>query len=248
MIIIITLFAAIFGSFINMLIYRLPKMINGENISPIHPRQSFCPNCKHTLNGKDLAPILSFIFSLGKCRYCQQKIKIRYLLVEIISVASVIVLYNIFGLSTEFYYFLPLIMGLITLFWIDFETHLLPDIITIPLVWLGLIYNLQFGDIHSSIIGATIGYLSLWSVFWLFKIIRGKEGLGYGDFKLFAVFGAWFGWQILNPTLLIAAIIGIIYYIIKVRDKNQEFAFGTLLILALPITLIGNIYINPLLG
>jgi len=242
MIIIIIFFSAIFGSFLNMLIYRLPKMIMGENISPIYPQQSFCPKCKHTLSGKDLLAILSFLSSFGKCRYCKDKIKIRYFLVEIISVVSIITLYNIFGLSIDFYYFLPLTFGLITLFWIDFETKLLPDIITIPLVWLGLVYNMQFGDINSSIIGAIVGYLSLWSVFWLFKIIRGKEGLGYGDFKLFAVFGAWFGWQILNPILLIAAILGIIYYLIKIKNKNKEFAFGPLLITALPIILMVNTY------
>ena len=242
----IIILAAIFGSFANMLIYRIPKMINGEQINPIYPQKSMCPKCKHSLSLADLVPIFSFLTSLGKCRYCLQKINKRYILVELLSVFSAVILTKIIGFNIELIYFLCLNYTLIILFWTDLETKILPDIFTIPMVWLGLIYNLQFGDINASIFGAIAGYLTLWSVFWLFKLLRNKDGMGYGDFKLFAVFGAWFGWQILNPIILVAAILAIIFYLIKIKDKNQEFAFGTWLIIALPLVLIGNIYIYPL--
>jgi leader peptidase (prepilin peptidase)/N-methyltransferase len=234
------IFAAIIGSFLNMLIYRLPKMINGEEISPIYPQKSMCPKCKHSLSARDLLPIFSFLFSFGKCRYCHQKINPRYILVELISVISATILYLQIGFNIELIYFLALSFAFILLFFTDYETHILPDIITIPTLWLGLIYNLQFGNIESSIVGAVIGYVSLWSVFWAFKLIRGKEGMGYGDFKLFALIGGWFGWQVLPSVLLLAAIIGIVFFVIKIKDKNQEFAFGTSLILATPLVVYFN--------
>jgi leader peptidase (prepilin peptidase)/N-methyltransferase len=242
-IIFITLFAAIIGSFLNMLIYRLPKMIQGEDVSPLYPQKSFCPHCKHSLNAKDLIPIVSFILCWGKCRYCNQAIYLRYLWTEMISVIVALLLYNTWGWTPQFGYFLILSLAFIILFWTDYETHLIPDIITIPVLWVGLVYHLQFGDIHASIIGAIVGYISLWSVFWIFKLLRNKEGMGYGDFKLFALIGAWFGWQVLPIILFIAAIIGILFFIVKIKDKEQEFAFGTSLILA---TIIVQILPNQL--
>lgn len=235
---IVIICSAIFGSFCNMLIYRLPKMLNGENISPIYPQKSMCPQCKHSLSARDLLPLLSFILSLGRCRYCHKKIKFRYFLVEVISVLASVMLFYKFGFSVEFGYFVLLSFAFILLFWIDYETHYLPDIITLPVLWLGLIYNLYFGNIEASIIGGVVGYLSLWSVFWAFKLLRNKEGMGYGDFKLFALIGAWFGWQVLPIVLLVASLIGIVFFIIKIKDNNQEFAFGTSLILA---TIVVNI-------
>jgi prepilin signal peptidase PulO-like enzyme (type II secretory pathway) len=129
-IIFITLFAAIIGSFLNMLIYRLPKMIQGEDVSPLYPQKSFCPHCKHSLNAKDLIPIVSFILCWGKCRYCNQAIYPRYLWTEMISVIVALLLYNTWGWTPQFGYFLILSLAFIILFWTDYETHLIPDIIT----------------------------------------------------------------------------------------------------------------------
>jgi prepilin signal peptidase PulO-like enzyme (type II secretory pathway) len=238
MIILLIIFSAIIGSFLNMLIYRLPLMLSRENISPLNPKRSICPHCGHTLTLKDLVPIISFLSTKGKCRYCKNKINISYLLVEIISVISTIIIYYFIGLNYELLFFLTLNYALITLFFTDYKHQLLPDIITLPILWLGIIYHLIYGSLEVSVIGAILGYVSLWSVFWLFKLITKKEGMGYGDFKLFALIGAWFTWQALHLIILIAAILGIVYFMIFIRQKNTPFAFGTMLILAIPLYLL----------
>lgn len=231
----IVIISAIVGSFLNMLIYRLPQMMRGADISPLYPQRSICPHCGNTLKTRHLIPVLSYLFYKGKCNYCGNPIGISYLLVEIITIISSISLYMIVGLEYDLLFFLLLSYGLITLFFIDYKEQLLPDIITLPLLWLGLLYHLFFGDIYSSLLGAVVGYLSLWSIYWLFKLLRNKEGMGYGDFKLFALIGAWLGWQSLNYIALIAAVLGIIYFVVIVRDKHTPFAFGTHLILAMPL-------------
>lgn len=234
MIFLLLVFGSIVGSFLNMLIYRLPL----AGLSIINPRRSFCPNCKTTLKTTDLLPIISFILLSGKCKYCHKNIKKSYLIVELIASFGSALLFYIIGLNLELVYFLLLFYALIVLFVIDSRHQILPDSITMPVLWLGILYNLQFGNLQNSILGAVFGYLSLWLVFWIFKIVRNKQGLGYGDFKLLALFGAWFGWQILPNTMLIASMLGMVFYLIKIKDKNQHFAFAPMMIIALLLSLL----------
>ncbi|SMN11386.1 Leader peptidase (Prepilin peptidase) / N-methyltransferase [uncultured Candidatus Thioglobus sp.] len=225
-------FGLLFGSFLNVVISRLPLSIQGEDISINHPRRSFCPNCKHTLGAMDLIPILSFIWAKAKCRYCQKSISLRYPLVEISTALASVLIVSQFSVGIQSGLLLLFAYMLIALFVIDLERQLLPDILTLPLLWLGLIYQMYYADLQSGVIGAIAGYLFLWSIYWLFKLIRHKEGMGYGDFKLLAVLGAWFGWQALAFIVLASSILGIIWQIISKRNKNQPFAFGPMLILA----------------
>lgn len=181
------LFGLLIGSFLNVIISRLPLSIHGESISINHPKRSFCPHCKHTLKAIDLIPLMSFIYQWGKCRYCEQSISIRYPIVEAIAALMSVLIVNQFALSYQSIFYLLFAYGLIVLFVIDLEHQLLPDVITLPLLWLGLIFNISGGiKLVDSVIGAVAGYLILWSVYHLFKLLTKKEGMGYGDFKLLA--------------------------------------------------------------
>ncbi len=222
------------GSFLNVIIYRLPININGnKNINLISPARSFCPHCKQTLSALELIPIFSFLWQKGKCKYCQMAISWYYPLIETIStlVSVLIILY--FGLTIQAGLYLLLVYLLIALFIIDIKNQLLPDLLTLPLMWVGFLYQMQFGDLSAGVIGAMSGYLLLWSLYWAFKLLRNKEGMGYGDFKLTAALGAWLGWQQLPYLLLLASLFAIGYFLLATQYKtNQAFAFGPFLISA----------------
>ena len=214
------------GSFLNVVIHRLPKMmelewqaqcaeLRGEmpstaaSLTLARPR-SRCPSCGHQITALENIPLLSYLFLRGKCSNCATPISPRYPIVE--AVTALLSAYAAwhFGPTLQAVGALLLIWALIALTVIDFDTQLLPDSITLPLLWAGLAFNLvgTYADLSSAVIGAMIGYLSLWSVFWLFKLATGKEGMGYGDFKLLAALGAWLGWQMLPAIILLSSVVG----------------------------------------
>jgi len=193
---------------------------------------SACPSCGHSIRFYENIPIVSWLFLRGKCSKCKSSISIRYPLVELTTAILAVVVAIFFGVSLVTVGVLLLTYGLIALTLIDFDHMLLPDQITLPLLWLGLIINLNGSivPIDQAVIGAIAGYLSLYSVFWLFKMITGKEGMGFGDFKLVAVFGAWFGWQLLPLLILmssaVGAIVGITLMLFKGHKRSQAIPFG----------------------
>ena len=198
---------------------------------------SACPTCQHPIGALENIPIVSYLWLKGQCKGCQGKISPRYLMVELLTGILLGVVAWQFGYTAQAFYAAILTLALITLTFIDFDTMLLPDSITYPILWLGLLVNLNngFTDIHSAIIGAVAGYLILWSIFWLFKLLTGKEGMGYGDFKLLALIGAWFGWQILPAVIILSAglgsLIGITLLVLTSRDKSVPMPFGPFLAL-----------------
>jgi leader peptidase (prepilin peptidase)/N-methyltransferase len=215
------------GSFLNVVIHRLPKMmeaswrqqcaeINGdENIACEEPLtlakpRSRCPHCQHAIAPWENIPVLSFLLLRGKCSSCKATISIRYPLVEALTAAISGAAGWYFDYSLQACGALLLIWALIALSFIDFDTQLLPDSITLPLLWLGLLFNLGdvFTGLPSAVIGAVAGYMSLWLVYWAFKLFTGKEGMGYGDFKLLAALGAWMGWQMLPAIVLLSSLVG----------------------------------------
>ncbi len=155
-------------------------------------------------------PVISYLILGGKCKGCKTKISLRYPLIEALTGALIGTVAYKFGYSNTSLFAFIFVFALIVLTFIDFDTQLLPDDITLPLLWLGLLFNLNTGftDLKSAVLGAVFGYLILWSVYWLFKIITGKEGMGYGDFKLLSAIGAWFGWQLLPAVILLSSIVG----------------------------------------
>lgn len=216
------------GSFLNVVIHRLPRMmerewqaqcaeLRGETpstaeapLSLSRPR-SRCPHCGHPISALENIPLLSYLLILrGKCSGCGQAISPRYPLVELLSgLLSAYAAWH-FGPTLQAAGALLLIWALIALSFIDLDTQLLPDSITLPLLWLGLLFNLMrtYADTDGAVIGAMAGYLSLWSIFWLFKLATGKEGMGYGDFKLLAALGAWLGWSMLPVIVLLSSLVG----------------------------------------
>lgn len=234
MIFILFVIGLIVGSFVNVVIYRLPKSIMGESISLSSPNRSFCPKCKHSLSIIELIPLLSYLFQRGKCKHCKQSISSQYPVVELTCGLLTSVAYLKFGFNLELIFILIFIYSLVALFWIDIKHQLLPDAITLPLIAIGLVFNYLFGFVEftDALIGATIGYLTLWSIFWAYKLIKKVDGMGYGDFKLVAALGAWFGWQSLPVLLLGASTLGIVYFLLAIKDRNQAFAFGPFLIIS----------------
>ncbi|MDC8444383.1 MAG: A24 family peptidase [Nitrosomonas sp.] len=243
-----TIVGLMVGSFLNVVIYRLPKMIErswhlqcaelrGESVETIPvfniatPR-SECPNCRHRITIWENIPILSYIFLRGRCSECHFPISIRYPLIEAFTAMSSGFVAWHFGFGWLLLAALIFVWALIALAAIDIETQLLPDDITLPLVWLGILVNMYTGftDLHSSVIGAIAGYLSLWMVYWIFKLITGKEGMGYGDFKLLAAIGAWLGWSLLPLVILLSSLVGGIVglglVMISKRNKNAMIPFG----------------------
>lgn len=214
------------GSFLNVVIHRLPKIMEQEwhgqcaelcgepapateRISLSSPR-SRCPQCGHKISAFENIPVLSYLLLRGKCAGCSTPISPRYPIIEIFTaLASAYAAWH-FGPTIQTVGALLLIWSLIALTAIDFDTQLLPDSITLPLLWLGLAFNITntYTDISTAVIGAMVGYLSLWLVFWGFKLATGKEGMGYGDFKLLAALGAWLGWQMLPAIILLSSIVG----------------------------------------
>jgi leader peptidase (prepilin peptidase)/N-methyltransferase len=261
------------GSFLNVVIYRLPKMMEQDwhkqccdlleikneerkeqQINLIFPRSS-CPACNHKITALENIPVLSYLYLKGRCRSCKVKISPQYPLIEVFTGLTTAYIAWHFGFSLQTLFAVLLTWALISLSMIDLEHSLLPDDITLPFMWLGLACNIfgVFTDITSSLIGAMLGYSILWLIFMSFKVITGKEGMGYGDFKLLALLGAWLGWQFLPLIILLssitASIIGIAMIMFKGRDKAAAFPFGPYLAIAGWITLlwgeelIGN-YIN----
>ncbi|MFT7387891.1 MAG: leader peptidase (prepilin peptidase)/N-methyltransferase [Candidatus Endobugula sp.] len=247
------------GSFLNVVIFRIPKMmeqefrseccdfltINDEKITQskgktitLSTPNSTCPSCQTPIKPWHNIPVISYLFLRGKCATCKTHISIRYPIIEVITgLLSVLTIYFL-GFNGAGLIALVLLWSLICLTMIDFDTQLLPDNMTLPLLWLGLIAN-SFGlytSLEDALWGAIFGYLSLWSVFWLFKIVTGKEGMGYGDFKLLAALGAWMGWQFLPLIILLSslvgAVIGIAGIIILGRNKNIPIPFGPYLAIA----------------
>ncbi|MFC5439474.1 prepilin peptidase [Rhodanobacter ginsenosidimutans] len=231
------------GSFLNVVILRLPeRMAAGwrqeardvleleADATPLPPgivrEPSHCPHCKHRLAAGDNIPLLSWLLLRGRCRYCNAAISIQYPLVELLSgVLSAVIVWK-FGPTWVALAGLVFTWTLIALAGIDFRTQLLPDQLTFPLLWLGLLLSLlpTFVAAPSAIIGAAAGYLSLWSVYWLFKLLTGKEGMGYGDFKLLAALGAWMGPVSLLPIILLSSLIGALIggTLIALRRHQRE--------------------------
>lgn len=243
------------GSFLNVVIYRLPKMLEREwkqscceILEQPAPEESeafnlvvpasTCPSCDHKIRPWENIPVISYLILRGRCSQCQQGISARYPIIEAVTAVLSAVLAVKFGPSWQLAAALVLTWSLITLTMIDIDTQLLPDNITLPLLWLGLIVNSQglFSDLPNALWGAIFGYLSLWSVYWLFKLLTHKEGMGYGDFKLLAALGAWMGWQALPLTIVLSsvvgAVIGIAGILIMGRDKNVPMPFGPYLAIA----------------
>jgi leader peptidase (prepilin peptidase) / N-methyltransferase len=240
----------IVGSFLNVVILRVPARLmhswrqqsreilelpaDADEKTPpgIVWESSHCPTCKHPLGVIENIPVMSWIALRGHCRHCRAPISIQYPLVELITaLASAAVVWT-FGPSYAAIAGLVLTWVLIALAGIDVRTQLLPDQLTLPLLWLGLLLSLVplFAEPILSILGATIGYLSLWSVYWLFKLVTGKEGMGYGDFKLLAALGAWMGPASLLPTVLLSSLIGAIvggtFLAIRGKDRATPIPFG----------------------
>ena len=261
----VAVLSLLIGSFLNVVIYRFPKMLEqgwylecreflADEISDIPAKEiapvtlstpnSTCPSCGHGIKFYENIPVLSWLFLKGKCSQCKNTISVRYPIIEAVtSLLSVVIAYK-YGVTEQTCYLLILTWGLVALTMIDFDTMLLPDQITLPLLWLGLLININgtFIPLEQSVIGAAVGYLSLYSIFWLFKLITGKEGMGYGDFKLVAVFGAWMGWQLLPVLILMAslvgAIVGLSLIAFKGHQREQAIPFGPYLAVAGWITLL----------
>jgi len=258
------------GSFLNVVIYRLPVMMNTgwkkeckeyleiedteSNDEPFNLMVplSRCPGCNSAIKPYQNIPVLSYLFLKGKCSECKIHISLRYPLIEAFTgIASAIVAWH-FGYTVEMLFALLLTWCLISLSFIDIDHQLLPDSITLPMLWLGLFLSLfsVYSDSHSSIIGAIAGYLSLWSVYQLFRLATGKEGMGYGDFKLLSLFGAWLGWQYLPLIILLSslvgAIIGISMILITKKDHRIPIPFGPYLAMAGWLALLWGDQINAL--
>jgi len=248
------------GSFLNVVIHRLPRMMErewkaqcaelrgeappeGEPLTLALPR-SRCPHCGHQITALENIPLFSYLVLLrGKCAGCGQRISPRYPIIELLTgLVSAYAAWH-FGPTLQLAGALLLIWALIALSAIDFDTQLLPDSITLPLLWLGLLFNLSatFAELPAAVIGAMAGYLALWSVFWLFKLATGKEGMGYGDFKLLAALGAWLGWPLLPAIILISsvvgAVVGVTLIIAARHGRNVPIPFGPYLAAAGVITL-----------
>lgn len=254
------LLGLVVGSFLNVVIYRLPLMMQREelnycaevldcaereqkktgiqdNLNLAYPA-SHCPKCGHPLKIWENIPLVSFLLQKGRCNHCQTPISTRYPLVELAAAVLAIIVAWQSGATVGLLPILLLTWALLALSLIDVDHQILPDNITLPFLWLGLLCN-TFGlytDLHSSVIGAVLGYLSLWSLYWGFKLLTGKEGMGYGDFKLFALFGAWLGWQALPLILLLSsvagAIIGISLILLKKHQWSAKLPFGPYLAIA----------------
>lgn len=229
------------GSFLNVVILRLParlmfawkrdardvlELIPDESTAPpgIVRQSSHCPHCKHPLAAYDNVPLVSWLALRGRCRHCKARISTQYPLVELLSgVASAVIVWK-FGPSWQALAALLFTWVLIAAAGIDLRTQLLPDQLTLPLMWLGLLIALVplFVDAPHAILGAAIGYIALWCVYWAFKLATGKEGMGYGDFKLLAALGAWMGPVALLPIILISSLIGAVVGVIALRARGQD--------------------------
>lgn len=252
-----TIFGLIVGSFLNVVIHRLPIMMEREwrkecaesfpeaklenptgtyNLSV--PR-STCPKCETQIRAIDNIPVISWLKLGGKCHKCSNKISVRYPLVELLTGVMCLLValqfsFSYFAVALLFFTFV-----LIAATFIDLDTMLLPDQLTLPLVWAGIslaLFGISPVSLQDSVIGAMAGYLCLWSVYWAFKLLTGKEGMGYGDFKLLAALGAWLGWQYLPMIILLSSLVGLVFGIIQLRLQkkgiDKAFPFGPYLAIA----------------
>ena len=243
-----------FGSFLNVVIHRLPAMMErrwraecaeltkeepaqSERYNLFVP-QSRCPKCGHGIRALENIPVLSWLALRGKCAACRGRISVRYPLVELLTGALSGYIAWRMGLTLAMAGALLFTWAMIALAFIDFDTFYLPDDITLPLLWAGLALNIQstFTPLDSAVIGAIAGYLSLWLVFWTFKLVTGKEGMGYGDFKLLAAIGAWLGWKMLPLVILLSsfvgAIVGVLLIVLARHGRNVPIPFGPYLAIA----------------
>jgi leader peptidase (prepilin peptidase)/N-methyltransferase len=261
------------GSFLNVVIHRLPRMMEqewqaqcaelrgetaptaAEPLSLAKPR-SRCPTCGHQISALENIPLISYLLILkGKCSACGTPISSRYPIIEALTgLVSAYAAWH-FGPTVQTMGALFLVWALIALSAIDLDTQLLPDSITLPLLWLGLLFNLWgvYADLSTAVVGAMAGYLALWSVFWLFKLATGKEGMGYGDFKLLAALGAWLGWQMLPAIILLSsvvgAVVGVSLIVVARHGRNIPIPFGPYLAAAGAIALFwGNDITQAYLG
>lgn len=259
------------GSFLNVVIHRLPKIMDAEwraQCAEIEGRElpeqgrynllvpsSHCPHCQTPLRPYDNVPLLSYLLLLGRCRQCHAAISPRYPAVEALTaILSALVAWH-FGWSVQGVLALALTWTLIALTFIDADTTLLPDSMTLPLLWLGLLANVfgVFAPLEEAVIGAAVGYLSLWSVYWLFKLATGREGMGYGDFKLLAALGAWLGYTMLLPIILLSSIVGAVVggglMLMARRGRDIPIPFGPYLAAAGFLTLlVGDRLLGLLFG
>jgi len=247
------------GSFLNVVIFRLPQRMQAEFTSACAELEekevespsnkwfglhylitpaSTCPKCQHEIRAWENIPVLSYLFLKAKCSNCNNRISIQYPIIELLTGLLSLAIALKFGVSWHTTLLLILTWGLISMSMIDVEHQLLPDVLTLPLLWLGLVANQQnlFTSLDTALFGAIIGYLTLWLIYHVFYIITDKEGMGYGDFKLFALFGAWIGWEFLPQILLLSsvvgAIIGVSMIVIRGRDRSIPIPFGPYLAIA----------------
>jgi leader peptidase (prepilin peptidase)/N-methyltransferase len=249
------LFGLLVGSFLNVVVYRLPIMMEkgwqnecAEAFDCTPPAQnepfnlalpaSHCPHCQHEITAVENIPLLSYMVQKGRCKGCKKSISLRYPLVELSSAVLVMMVAMQLGVGWSALAAIILTWGLLTLSLIDFDTQYLFDNLTMPLLWLGIICNMfgLFTDLQSSVLGAIVGYLSLWSVSWISKLIRGKEGMGAGDFKLLAMLGAWLGVLslplIIFLSSLVGAVVGISMVLFLKQDSQKRIPFGPYLAMA----------------
>ena len=249
----VTVMSLAIGSFLNVVIHRLPKMLerqwrdelselNGQEVAA-GPRynlmvpRSACPACGHAIGALENVPLISYFALRGKCAGCKARISPRYPLVEALTgVLSGYIAWR-YGFTWQTLALLLFVWSMIALAFIDLDTFYLPDDITLPLVWAGLLANMGglFVDLQSAVIGAIAGYLALWIVFWGYKLATGKDGMGYGDFKLLAAIGAWLGWKMLPVVILLSslvgAIVGISLIVFARHGRNVPIPFGPYLVL-----------------
>ena len=254
------LFGLLIGSFLNVVIYRIPKMMQRESDNYVAhesgkelphtdrfnlmvPR-SACPHCGHQITALENIPVVSWLVLRGKCSACKAPISARYPAIELVTgLLSALLVWKFgsgwAGLATLFFGW-----SLLAMTFIDFDTQLLPDDLTYPLLWAGLLVNLDatFVPLPEAVVGAALGYLALWSIYWLFKLATGKEGMGYGDFKLLAALGAWLGWAMLPTIILLSsvvgALVGISLIVFARRGRDKPIPFGPYLAAAGMIALL----------
>ena len=248
---ILTVLGLLVGSFLNVVIHRTPVMLENDfrhecacldlpkdTPPPSPPRynlvvpRSACPHCGHLIGALENIPVISWLCLRGKCRHCQAPISARYPLVELLTAGLTGGIAWQYGATLPMLGMLVFTWMLIALIFIDADTSLLPDSLTLPLLWLGLLFNLDgsFTPLSEAVIGAVVGYLSLWSVYWAFKLLTGKEGMGYGDFKLLAALGAWLGWKMIPVIILLSsltgAVLGIIMIMLARHGMGKPMPFG----------------------
>lgn len=236
------------GSFLNVVVYRLPRMmerewreqcaeLHGETVPPA-PRfnlatpPSSCPGCGHRIRALENVPVVSYLVLRGKCAACGARISPRYPAVELLAAAAAGLSAWHFGFGWSAFGAMAFLWCMIALSCIDIDTQLLPDSITLPLLWAGLLVNLRgtFVELPAAVIGAAAGYLVLWAVYWGFKLLTGKEGMGFGDFKLLGAIGAWLGWKMLPLVILLSsfvgALVGVVLIVLARRGREVPIPFG----------------------